>query len=111
MRDGSPEDRYTLPHCLRAAFLRGDIELGETPDRPWRRSSYPVERPGRHPSWRPAEPASSNGYHKQRTPVERLGVVKLLIDLGQEDVNAANGYGITPLMVATNQATLRSMQC
>jgi hypothetical protein len=42
-----------------------------------------------------------NGYHRQRTPGERLEVVKLLIDLG-EDVNAADSYGITPLMVAAN---------
>jgi len=42
-----------------------------------------------------------NGYNKQRTPAERLAVVKLLIDLG-EDVNAADSYGITPVMVAAN---------
>jgi hypothetical protein len=42
-----------------------------------------------------------NGYHRQRTPAERLEVVKALIDLG-EDVNAADSYGITPLMVAAN---------
>jgi ankyrin len=41
------------------------------------------------------------GYSKGRTPAERLQVVKLLIDLGQ-DVNAADDYGITPLMVAAN---------
>ena len=40
-----------------------------------------------------------NGYNRQRTPAERLEVVKLLIDVG-EDVNAADSYGITPLMVA-----------
>jgi ankyrin repeat protein len=42
-----------------------------------------------------------NGYHRQKPPAERLEVVKLLIGLG-EDVNAADSYGITPLMVAAN---------
>lgn len=42
-----------------------------------------------------------NGYHRQKPPAERLEVVKLLIDLGG-DVNAADSYGITPLMVAAN---------
>jgi ankyrin repeat protein len=41
------------------------------------------------------------GYHKSRPPAERLEVVKLLVSLG-EDVNAADSYGITPLMVAAN---------
>jgi alpha-D-ribose 1-methylphosphonate 5-phosphate C-P lyase len=42
-----------------------------------------------------------NGYHRQKSPAERLEVVKLLVGLG-EDVNAADSYGITPLMVAAN---------
>jgi ankyrin len=41
------------------------------------------------------------GYSKGRTPAERLETVKVLINLGQ-DVNAADNYGITPLMVAAN---------
>lgn len=41
------------------------------------------------------------GYSKGRTAAERLETVKLLISLGQ-DVNAADDYGITPLMVAAN---------
>jgi hypothetical protein len=50
-----------------------------------------------------------NGYHRQRTPAERLEVVKLLIDLG-EDVNAADSYGITPLMVAANLGDVAIVQ-
>jgi ankyrin repeat protein len=42
-----------------------------------------------------------NGYSKGRSAAERLAVVKLLVELG-EDVNAADNYGITPLMVAAN---------
>jgi hypothetical protein len=41
------------------------------------------------------------GYHRMRPEAERLEVVKLLVSLG-EDVNAADNYGITPLMVAAN---------
>lgn len=41
------------------------------------------------------------GYSKGRTAAERLATVQLLISLGQ-DVNAADDYGITPLMVAAN---------
>ena len=41
------------------------------------------------------------GYSKGRTAAERLEVVKLLIDLGQ-NVNAGDDYGITALMVAAN---------
>ncbi|MBV8732181.1 MAG: ankyrin repeat domain-containing protein, partial [Acidobacteriia bacterium] len=42
-----------------------------------------------------------NGYHRQRPSAERLEVVKLMFDLG-EDVNHADSYGITPLMAAAN---------
>jgi len=45
------------------------------------------------------------GYHKMRPEAERLEVVKLLVSLG-EDVNAADDYGITPLMVAGNMGQL-----
>lgn len=42
-----------------------------------------------------------NGYHRLRDPKERLETVKLMVSLG-EDVNAADSYGITPLMDAAN---------
>jgi uncharacterized protein len=41
------------------------------------------------------------GYSKGRTAAERLEVVKLFVGLGA-DVNQADDYGITPLMVAGN---------
>ena len=41
------------------------------------------------------------GYSKGRTPAERLEVVTLFVERGA-DVNAADDYGITPLMVAGN---------
>src|SRR5437016_9742183 len=42
-----------------------------------------------------------NGYHRQKPAAERLEVIKLLVQLGI-DVNAADNYGITALMVAAN---------
>jgi hypothetical protein len=47
-----------------------------------------------------------SSYSKGRTPAERLEVVKLLVELGQ-DVNAADDYGITPLMVALTSGMFR----
>src|SRR5262249_38702264 len=41
------------------------------------------------------------GYSKGRSAAERLEVVKLFVELGA-DVNQADDYGITPLMVAGN---------
>ena len=41
------------------------------------------------------------GYSKGKSPEERLEVVKLFVELGA-DVNQADDYGITPLMVAGN---------
>jgi hypothetical protein len=98
MRDGSPRIVYATA-LMRAAFS-GDIDLvklliahGADPH---------IQSRDRETSLMAAcGTGFINGYHKQRTPAERLGVVKLLIDLG-EDVNAADGYGITPLMVAAN---------
>ena len=42
-----------------------------------------------------------HGYHRGKTPAERLEVVKLFVELGN-DVNQADDYGITPLMAAAN---------
>lgn len=43
-----------------------------------------------------------NGYHSERPPADRLALVKLLVEEQGLDVNAADNYGITPLMVAAN---------
>ena len=42
-----------------------------------------------------------HGYSKGKPAAERLEVVKLFVELGG-DVNEADDYGITPLMVAGN---------
>ena len=49
------------------------------------------------------------GYSKGRTPAERLDVVKLFVELGA-DVNDADDYGITPLMVAGNMGDTKIIQ-
>ena len=49
------------------------------------------------------------GYSKGRTPAERLEVVKLFVQLGA-DVNDADDYGITPLMVAGNTGDTKVIQ-
>jgi ankyrin repeat protein len=50
-----------------------------------------------------------NGYNRGKSAAERLEVVKLLVELG-EDVNAADSYGITPLMVAANMGEVPIIQ-
>ena len=49
------------------------------------------------------------GYSKGKTPAERLEVVKLFVELGA-DVNDADDYGITPLMVAGNMGDTKIIQ-
>lgn len=49
------------------------------------------------------------GYSKGKSPAERLEVVKLFVSLGA-DVNQADDYGITPLMVAGNMGDTKIIQ-
>jgi len=49
------------------------------------------------------------GYSKGKTAAERLEVVKLFVGLGA-DVNQADDYGITPLMVAGNMGDTAVIQ-
>jgi hypothetical protein len=42
-----------------------------------------------------------HGYHRGKSPEERLQVVRRFVELGN-DVNQADDYGITPLMAAGN---------
>jgi ankyrin repeat protein len=102
MREGSPRIVYATT-LMRAAFS-GDIELvklllahGADP--------HVISSDRETTLMAACGTGFINGYHRQRPPAERLEVVKLLIDLG-EDVNAADSYGITPLMVAANLGDL-----
>ncbi|MEO8100518.1 MAG: ankyrin repeat domain-containing protein [Acidobacteriota bacterium] len=98
MREGSP--RLVYATSLMRAALAGDVELAKL-----------LLSHGADPHIRSRDSETTlmaasgtgfiNGYHRQRTSAERLELVKLLVQLG-EDVNAADNYGITPLMVAAN---------
>lgn len=102
MREGSP--RLVYATALMRAALAGDVELarlllshGANPR---------IISKDRETTLMAASGTGFiNGYHRQRTPAERLELVKLLVELG-EDVNAADNYGITPLMVAANLGDL-----
>jgi uncharacterized protein len=98
MREGSP--RIVFATALMRAAFAGDLELvqllvahGADPH---------IQSSDRETTLMAAcGLAYINGYHRQKSPQERLEVVKLLVDLG-EDVNHADSYGITPLMAAAN---------
>jgi ankyrin repeat protein len=98
MRDGSP--RIVFATALMRAAFSGDIELvklllahGADPK--------VLSKDNETTLMAACGTGFIPGYSKARTPAERLEVVKLLIDLGI-DVNAADDYGITALMVAAN---------
>jgi ankyrin repeat protein len=98
MREGSPRIVFATAF-MRAAFS-GDIELcqlllahGANP--------HVISRDRETSLEAATGTAFINGYNRQRTPEERLAVVKLLVESG-EDVNWADSYGITPLMGAAN---------
>jgi len=102
MRDGSPRIVYATA-IMRAAFS-GDLELvklllahGADP--------HIVSKDKETTLMAAAGTGFINGYSKGRSAGERLEVVKLLVQLG-EDVNAADNYGITPLMVAANMGEM-----
>jgi ankyrin repeat protein len=102
MREGSP--RLVYATALMRAALAGDVELaklllahGADP--------HIVSKDRETTLMAACGTGFINGYHRQKTSAERLELVKLLIDLG-EDVNAADNYGITPLMVAANLGDL-----
>jgi ankyrin repeat protein len=98
MREGSP--RLVYATALMRAALAGDVELAKLL---LSRGADPhIISSDRETTLMAASGTGFiNGYHRQRTAAERLELVKLLVDLG-EDVNAADNYGITPLMVAAN---------
>jgi ankyrin repeat protein len=102
MRDGSP--RIVFATALMRAAFAGDVELmklllahGADP--------HIVSKDNETTLMAAAGTGFINGYQKGRSAAERLEAVKLLVQLG-EDVNAADNYGITPLMVAANLGDL-----
>src|SRR6185295_18901715 len=98
MREGSP--RLVYATVLTRAALAGDVELarlllahGADPNI--------ISKDRETVLMAACGTGFVNGYHRQRSPAERLELVKLLVELGG-DINAADNYGITPLMVAAN---------
>jgi ankyrin repeat protein len=98
MREGSP--RIVFATALMRAAFAADLELvklllarGADPAIVSRDSETMVSAA--------AGLAFIHGYHRGRSPEERLQIVKLFVQLGN-DVNQADDYGITPLMAAGN---------
>ncbi|HEX4134432.1 MAG TPA: ankyrin repeat domain-containing protein [Bryobacteraceae bacterium] len=102
MREGSPRIVYATS-LMRAAFS-GDIELvklllAHGAD------AHIISSDRETTLMAASGEGFINGYHRARPLAERLEVVKLLVEMG-EDVNAADNYGITPLMDASNLGDL-----
>ena len=98
MREGSP--RVVFATVIHRAAFSGDLELVKL-----------LLQYGANPHVQSSERETTlmaacgngfiSGYHKTRPPAERLEVIKLLLQLG-EDIDAADNAGITPLMLAAN---------
>ncbi len=99
MREGSP--RLVYATVLTRTALAGDFELAKL------LLSYGAD-PNIISSDRETVLMAAcgtgfiSGYHSERPPADRLALVKLLVEELGLDVNAADNYGITPLMVAAN---------
>jgi uncharacterized protein len=102
MREGSP--RLVYATVLTRAALAGDVELAKLL-LAYKANPHAISKDRETTLMAACGTGFINGYHRQKTSAERLELVKLLIDLG-EDVNAADNYGITPLMVAANLGDL-----
>jgi ankyrin repeat protein len=106
MRAGSP--RIVFATALMRAAFSADLELvelllsyGADPDI--------VSKDGESMVEAAAGLGFIQGYSKGRSAAERLEVVKRFVELGT-DVNQADDYGITPLMVAGNMGDTKIIQ-
>jgi len=106
MREGSPRIVFATP-LMRAAFA-GDLELVKLL---LERGADPaiVSRDGETMVSASAGLAFIHGYHRGKSPEERLQVVKLFVQLAN-DVNQPDDYGITPLMAAANGGDTKLIQ-
>ena len=107
MREGSP--RIVFASALMRAAFAGDLELVKLL---LERGADPaiVSRDGETVVSAAAGLAFIHGYHRGKSPEERLQVVKLFVQLGN-DVNQPDDYGITPLMAAGNYGDVAIIQC
>ena len=106
MREGSP--RIVFATALMRAAFAADLELVKLL---LERGADPtiVSRDGETGVSAAAGLAFIHGYHRGKSPEERLQVVKLFVRLGN-DVNQADDYGITPLMAAGNYGDVAIIQ-
>jgi ankyrin repeat protein len=106
MREGSPRIVFSTA-LMRAAFA-ADLELVKLLLARGADASI-ISRDGETMVSAAAGLAFIHGYHRGKTPAERLEVVKLFVGLGN-DVNQADDYGITPLMAAGNYGDVPIIQ-
>src|SRR5215475_4165873 len=106
MREGSP--RIVFATALMRAAFAADLELMKLL---LERGADPtiVSRDGETMVSAAAGLAFIHGYHRGKSPEERLQVVELFVQLGN-DVNQADDYGITPLMAAGNYGDVAIIQ-
>jgi ankyrin repeat protein len=98
MREGSP--RIVFATALMRAALAADLELVRLL---LERGADPtiLSRDNENMLAAAAGLAFIHGYHRGKSPAERLQVVQLFVELGN-DVNHHDDFGITPLMAAAN---------
>jgi uncharacterized protein len=106
MREGSP--RIVFATALMRAAFAADLELVKLL---LARGADPkiISRDGETMLSAAAGLAFIHGYHRGKSATERLEVVKLFVELGN-DVNQPDDYGITPLMAAGNDGNVPVIQ-
>jgi ankyrin repeat protein len=106
MREGSP--RIVFATALMRAAFAGDLELVKLL---LARGADPnvISRDGETMLSAASGLAFIHGYHRGKAPEERLQVVKLFVELGN-DVNQPDDFGITPLMAAANYGNVPIIQ-
>jgi hypothetical protein len=98
MREGSP--RIVFATALMRAAFAADLELVQLL-LAHKADPAIISSDGETMISAAAGLAFIKGYHREKSPAERLAVVKLFVERGA-DVNQADDYGITPLMAAAN---------
>ena len=106
MREGSP--RIVFATALMRAAFAADLELVKLL---LDRGADPkiISKDGETMLSAAAGLAFIHGYHRGKLPGERLQVVTLFVELGN-DVNQPDDYGITPLMAAANIGDIAVIQ-